>query len=79
MVSYEFLKLCCLHVRLHDVIVLFTDSPRKYYSHSVQTLEQLKDMRVHIIPALQDNYMYLLVDETSKQAAIIDPVEPEKV
>ena len=36
-------------------------------------------MRVHIIPALQDNYMYLLVDETSNEAAVVDPVEPEKV
>lgn len=36
-------------------------------------------MKIHIIPALQDNYMYLLVDETSKEAAIVDPVEPEKV
>ncbi|XP_065899963.1 hydroxyacylglutathione hydrolase, mitochondrial-like [Dysidea avara] len=58
---------------------VLTSSPRVHYSHSVQTLEQLKDMRVHIIPALQDNYMYLLVDEASKQAAIVDPVEPEKV
>ena len=51
---------------------------RSHYCHSVQTCEQLKRMRVHIIPALQDNYMYLLVDETSKEAAIVDPVEPEK-
>lgn len=36
-------------------------------------------MRVHIIPALQDNYMYLLVDEASNEAAVVDPVEPEKV
>jgi len=36
-------------------------------------------MKVHIIPTLQNNYTYLLVDETSKQAAVVDPVEPEKV
>ena len=36
-------------------------------------------MRVRIIPALQDNYMYLLVDEESKKAAIVDPVEPNSV
>ena len=36
-------------------------------------------MRVRLIPALSDNYMYLLVDEKSKTCAIVDPVEPEKV
>merc|ERR1719429_186399 len=36
-------------------------------------------MRVKILPALSDNYMYLLVDEESKEAAVVDPVEPETV
>ncbi|RWS15291.1 hydroxyacylglutathione hydrolase-like protein [Dinothrombium tinctorium] len=36
-------------------------------------------MQVHLLPALSDNYMYLIVDETSKEAAIVDPVEPVKV
>ena len=36
-------------------------------------------MKVHILPALSDNYMYLLVDEKTKEAAIVDPVEPDKV
>eukprot|EP00117_Sycon_ciliatum_P007455 scpid71379/ scgid10553/ Hydroxyacylglutathione hydrolase, mitochondrial; Glyoxalase II len=36
-------------------------------------------MRIQILSALEDNYMYLLVDESSKQAAIVDPVNPEKV
>lgn len=31
------------------------------------------------IPALSDNYMYLVVDSNTKEAAIVDPVEPEKV
>ncbi|XP_043192448.1 hydroxyacylglutathione hydrolase, mitochondrial-like isoform X1 [Amphibalanus amphitrite] len=50
---------------------------RQFHSHQ-RTLQQ-PDMRVRIIPALQDNYMYLLVDESSKQAAIVDPVEPDSV
>jgi hydroxyacylglutathione hydrolase len=37
------------------------------------------DMKVELLPALTDNYMYLLIDEESKEAAIIDPVEPVKV
>jgi len=31
------------------------------------------------LPALSDNYMYLLMDDTTRQAAIIDPVEPDTV
>ena len=36
-------------------------------------------MKVQLIPALEDNYMYLVIDAATKQAAIVDPVEPEKV
>ncbi|EDV28270.1 uncharacterized protein TRIADDRAFT_20939 [Trichoplax adhaerens] len=36
-------------------------------------------MKIDVIPALQDNYMYLLTDPKTNQAAIVDPVEPEKV
>ena len=36
-------------------------------------------MRVRILPALSDNYMYLLVDTNTNQAAIVDPVEPDTV
>ncbi|XP_031771883.1 transmembrane protein 104 homolog isoform X2 [Apis florea] len=37
------------------------------------------DMKVQILPALQDNYMYLIIDETSQEAAIVDPVDPDTV
>lgn len=63
----------------HVIYSLFSGLLRAHYGHSVEVREQLKEMRVHIIPALQDNYMYLLVDETSNEAAVVDPVEPEKV
>jgi len=36
-------------------------------------------MRVRVLPALADNYMYLVIDEKSKEAAIVDPVEPQSV
>ena len=36
-------------------------------------------MRVRVLPALSDNYMYLLVDNKTNQAAIVDPVEPDIV
>lgn len=37
------------------------------------------NMKIKLIPALEDNYMYLLIDEGSGKAAIIDPVEPDSV
>ncbi|KAJ2366860.1 Cytoplasmic glyoxalase II [Coemansia sp. RSA 2610] len=36
-------------------------------------------MKVIPVPCLSDNYAYVLVDEQSRQIAIVDPVEPEKV
>ncbi|KAK7500779.1 hypothetical protein BaRGS_00008023 [Batillaria attramentaria] len=36
-------------------------------------------MRVRLIPALEDNYMYLIIDEQTQECAAVDPVEPEKV
>lgn len=36
-------------------------------------------MDVVLVPVLEDNYAYLLVDKASKEAAAVDPAEPEKV
>lgn len=36
-------------------------------------------MQVQILSALSDNYMYLIVDDATKEAAIVDPVDPETV
>ena len=47
--------------------------------HSEQKLVTSDTMRVRILPALSDNYMYLLVDENTNEAAIVDPVEPDTV
>ena len=32
-------------------------------------------MRVEIIPCLQDNYSYLVIDETNNTACVVDPSE----
>jgi len=48
-------------------------------THSIQTRTQLDTMQIRILPALSDNYMYLLMDRSSNEAAIIDPVEPDIV
>merc|ERR1719471_1058768 len=47
--------------------------------HSEQKLVSVSSMRIRILPALSDNYMYLLVDEDTNEAAIVDPVEPDTV
>lgn len=47
--------------------------------HSTSVTIQQPNMKVQILPALQDNYMYLIIDEKSKEAAIVDPVDPETV
>lgn len=53
---------------------------RKNTFHSQQSsISHSSKMQVHIIPALSDNYMYLLVDEDTKEAAAVDPVEPQKL
>jgi len=36
-------------------------------------------MEVKILPALSDNYMYLIIDQDTKEAAIVDPVDPNAV
>ena len=43
------------------------------------SLVQQANMRIELLPALSDNYMYLLIDVDSREAAIVDPVEPIKV
>ncbi|XP_031836961.1 hydroxyacylglutathione hydrolase, mitochondrial isoform X1 [Nomia melanderi] len=50
-----------------------------YASHRRATLIQHPNMKVQILPALQDNYMYLIIDEATQEAAIVDPVDPEAV
>ncbi|XP_076285976.1 hydroxyacylglutathione hydrolase, mitochondrial-like isoform X3 [Lasioglossum baleicum] len=36
-------------------------------------------MKVQVLPALEDNYMYLIIDEATQEAAIVDPVDPDAV
>ena len=36
-------------------------------------------MSIRLLPALGDNFMYLLVDKATQQAAIVDPVQPQTV
>lgn len=36
-------------------------------------------MKVHLIPCFKDNYSYLIIDNKTKEAAIVDPAEASKV
>ncbi|OQV17907.1 Hydroxyacylglutathione hydrolase, mitochondrial [Hypsibius exemplaris] len=50
------------------------------HGHSViKSVDHSKYFEVKIIPALLDNYMYLIIDRYKKEAAVIDPVEPDRI
>ena len=36
-------------------------------------------MKIQVIPCLQDNYAYIIIDEANKTACVIDPSESEPV
>ncbi|KAK7353500.1 hypothetical protein VNO80_18948 [Phaseolus coccineus] len=36
-------------------------------------------MKIYHVPSLQDNNSFLIVDESTKEGAVVDPIEPEKV
>jgi len=47
--------------------------------HSFPSLKQYKDLSVQILPALEDNYMYLVYDNNTKQTVIVDPCDAKLV
>ena len=47
--------------------------------HTSTSVETLGALTVRVLPALHDNYMYLVEDPVTREAAVVDPVEPEKV
>lgn len=36
-------------------------------------------MEVHVLHALQDNFMYLIVDSASREAAAVDPADADRM
>ncbi|XP_060085813.1 hydroxyacylglutathione hydrolase, mitochondrial-like [Ylistrum balloti] len=52
-------------------------SPLEYHSKPLRFTQA--NMDVILLPALKDNYMYLIIDQATKECACVDPVEPEKV
>ncbi|XP_023743954.2 hydroxyacylglutathione hydrolase cytoplasmic [Lactuca sativa] len=45
----------------------------------IRSIGHTLKMKVIHIPCLEDNYSYLVIDENTKQGAVVDPVEPEKI
>ncbi|CAG2114750.1 unnamed protein product [Medioppia subpectinata] len=52
---------------------------QKSFHSQPKSVIHCNKMKVSLLPALEDNYMYLLIDEKTREAAVIDPVEPNKV
>jgi len=48
-------------------------------NHGVANRMSQQDFQVEILPALSDNYMYLIVDKATNEAAVVDPVTPETI
>ena len=69
-------KVVELYFRWQAKPSLFTSAPR---FHSLASSRSHPAMKIRLIPALADNYMYLLIDEKTRNAAIVDPVEPTSV
>jgi len=68
--------------RFHCFYLFIVSSIIKYGSrgfHSSKLQVALDNMKVEILPALTDNYMYLIVDTETNKAAIVDPVDPGSV
>ena len=45
--------------------------------HSFPKVVQTSSLTVQILPALSDNYMYLVIDSDTKDAVLIDPSDAE--
>lgn len=46
----------------------------KLVGHTTRVLIR-RTMKIVPIPANSDNYMYLIIDETTQKSAIVDPVD----
>ncbi len=39
----------------------------------------IRTMKIRHFNAFQDNYMYLITDDKTRECAVVDPAEPDKV
>jgi len=66
----------CINKSFHNNLKSFVRT-LAYHSKVKEVTNPIMDVK--IIPALDDNYMYLIIDKATREAAVVDPVEPEKV
>lgn len=52
---------------------------RGFHSAIPEPMDHGTGIKIQILPALSDNYMYLIADKVSKEAAVVDPVHPQSV
>lgn len=65
-------------IALYFTVEAWSKIGRRGFHSSEKTVDQ-NTMKIRILPALSDNYMYLLMDPNTKKAAIVDPVDPDSV
>jgi len=73
-------KLNNLNTSLNRTLKSFV-SPNYFYTTKLRysTNKLSKSMRVLPVPVLQDNYSYLIIDDSKNIAVVVDPAEPNKV
>ena len=64
-----------------DKIIQYLPSIQSTFGkmHSKPTFKSYKNLSVQILPALEDNYMYCVIDNENKHAVIIDPADASVV
>lgn len=73
-----FSRICKNAINLGNKISYKFVLSNRYKHSNSKTVEQISHT-VHILPAAENNYMYILVDVSTKEAAVIDPIDPDLV
>ena len=71
---------------MHSLSSKFTRYIHRVYNqlfmaarHTSTSVVEGECVKVQVLPALEDNYMYLIIDKDTQEAAIVDPVHPQSV
>lgn len=68
-----------VHIPQFHSVLLSSVLGLNSYSHCNITRNIFLAMDIKVLPALSDNYMYLIVDKTTNTAAIVDPYNAKLV
>lgn len=75
------------NIRINALIIYIETPHSTFWKRKVGSGEfffvfhffNLYQMKIIPISVLDDNYSYILIDEKTKEAAVVDPVEPIKI